>query len=156
MFSTAAAFDRSRHHTQRRTCAATPHNLHTPIAAARIRKLFPDAIALATLKEPVWRMRSAHNQFSANFKGECNPARPQPWCPVYRYYQMEVPSFADVLQRELQYMEGQGVHPTVSPIICQLFWSAVKLEAHVFNCVGVCVCVCVCICMALHRIAHIS
>lgn len=70
--------------------------------------MFPDAVAVATLKEPVWRMRSAYNQFSANFRSECRAAKPQPWCPVYRYYQMQVPSFADVLQNELAYMRAQG------------------------------------------------
>lgn len=92
--------------------AATPHNLHTPIAAARMRNLFPNAVALASLKEPVWRMRSAYNQFVGNFKRDCDARRPKEWCPVYKYYQLRPPSYAQMLQQELQYLQNSGAAPT--------------------------------------------
>jgi hypothetical protein len=91
-----------------RARAATPHNLHTPIAAERIRRLFPDALAVATLKEPVWRMRSAFNQFGSSFLRDCAPERPAAWCPVFRYYQLALPSWEGVLRRELAYLKRSG------------------------------------------------
>lgn len=94
-----------------RQCAATPHNLHTPVAAERARRLFPDARAIAVLKEPVWRMRSAYNQFAANFARDCRAAAPSAWCPVHRYYQMQLPTFAQAMRNELEYLKHTGAQP---------------------------------------------
>jgi hypothetical protein len=94
--------------------AATPHNLHTPIAAARIKQLFPAAKVIAILKEPVWRMSSAYHQFSDNYIWECQKAQPAPWCPIYRYYQLQVPTFAQVLRQDIAYVNAQGAQSKFS------------------------------------------
>lgn len=111
---------------------ATPHNLHTPIAAARIRKLFPDAKAIATLKEPLWRMRSAYNQFSAEFMAHCSPGQPADWCPVYKYYQLRLPTFAQAMQQEVAYMKGSGMFgtylsTTISTTTCRVVLKCMPL-----------------------------
>jgi hypothetical protein len=77
-------------------CAATPHNLHSPIVAKRIKGLFPNAKVMAVLKEPAWRMHSAYNQFSKPFINACTTGRPADWCPVFRYYALRLPTFHEV------------------------------------------------------------
>lgn len=71
--------------------------------------MFPKAKALAILKEPVWRMRSAYRQFSANFAEDCKPNAPRPWCPIYRYYSLKIPSYAEVLRADIDYLRATGV-----------------------------------------------
>jgi hypothetical protein len=100
---------------------ATPHNLHTPIAAARIRMLFPDAKAIATIKEPLWRMRSAYSQFSAEFMAQCSPGQPADWCPAFKYYQLRLPTFAQAVQQEIAYMKGSGADHTYL-FTCRAFY----------------------------------
>eukprot|EP00892_Ulva_mutabilis_P010751 jgi/Ulvmu1/8048/UM004_0285.1 len=83
---------------------ATPHNINSPVAAKRMRALFPDSKAVAVLKEPALRMHSAYNQFSKPFQQSCNPSQPAPWCPIYRYYQLQLPTFAQAVGQELAYL----------------------------------------------------
>lgn len=87
---------------------ATPHNLHTPIAAARIKKLFPDAKILVLLKDPVDRVMSAYSQFSKQFKEACHTAEPAAWCPVFRYYRLRMPSFLQMVQDDITYLKSRG------------------------------------------------
>jgi hypothetical protein len=97
-------------------CAATPHNLHTPVAAKRIKTLFPDARIMAILKEPAWRMRSAYNQFGSAFTAACPPGSPADWCPVYRYYQLRLPTFEEVVKQELEYLRRVGEFHETNPV----------------------------------------
>lgn len=87
---------------------ATPHNINSPVVAKRMKKLFPESKAVAILKEPAFRMHSAYNQFKKPYLNQCRPNKMAPWCPVYRYYQLRLPTFAEVAQQDLEYMRGIG------------------------------------------------
>lgn len=89
---------------------ATPHNINSPVAAKRMRALFPQSKAVAVLKEPALRMHSAYNQFSKPFQQSCQPSRPAPWCPIYRYYQLQLPTFAQAVDHDLAYLRAIGAH----------------------------------------------
>jgi hypothetical protein len=91
--------------------AATPHNINSPVAAKRIKALYPNAKVVAVLKEPAWRMYSAYNQFSKPFVQSCNVKKPADWCPVYRYYQLQLPSLAEAARQELEYVRSNGAKP---------------------------------------------
>lgn len=82
-----------------------------------MRRLFPKARAIAVLKEPVWRMRSAYSQFQANFARDCRAAAPKPWCPVHRYYQLQLPSYSQALRNELEYLRHTGAR-AATPAAC--------------------------------------
>lgn len=89
---------------------ATPHSINSPVAARRMRDLFPKSKAVAVLKEPALRMHSAYNQFSKPFLQSCKPQNMAPWCPVYRYYQLRLPTFAQAVEQELEYMRAVGTY----------------------------------------------
>lgn len=89
---------------------ATPHSINSPVAARRMRDLFPNSKAVAVLKEPALRMHSAYNQFSKPFLQSCKPQNMAPWCPVYRYYQLRLPTFAQAVEQELEYMRAVGTY----------------------------------------------
>lgn len=91
---------------------ATPHNINSPVAAKRMRQLFPQSKAVAVLKEPALRMNSAYNQFNKPFNQKCNPRQPAPWCPVYRYYQLQLPPFKQIVEQELVYLRSVGASAT--------------------------------------------
>lgn len=87
---------------------ATPHSINSPVAARRMKALFPESKAIAVLKEPALRMHSAYNQFSKPYQQSCSPKNMAPWCPVYRYYQLRLPTFEQAVKQEVQYLRAVG------------------------------------------------
>lgn len=102
-----------------RPCAATPHNLHTPIAAARVKQLFPEAKLIASLKDPVDRFKSAYNQFGKRFVENCNKVKPAEWCPIFKYFRLQLPTYAKAVRDEIAHLRAEGVHPLTRPAACK-------------------------------------